>query len=36
MASREEIVETAMKLFDSYDDDNSGFLSVAELKKVLK
>jgi Ca2+-binding EF-hand superfamily protein len=25
-----------MKLFDSYDDDNSGFLSVTELKKVLK
>jgi Ca2+-binding EF-hand superfamily protein len=36
MASREQIVEMALSLFDSYDEDSSGYLETKEFKKVLK
>jgi Ca2+-binding EF-hand superfamily protein len=36
MASREHIVEMAIQIFDSYDEDNSGSLETKEFKKVIK
>lgn len=32
MCSREDIVNMAYNLFDSYDKDNSGYLERAEVK----
>jgi Ca2+-binding EF-hand superfamily protein len=36
MASREQIVELSLHLFESYDLDDSGFLDAKEFKKVIK
>lgn len=36
MASKAQIVELALNLFDSYDNDGSGYLDTAEFKKVAK
>ena len=36
MVSRADMVTMAYNLFDSYDEDNSGFLDSKEFKKVMR